>query len=195
MIVLEKVGNYRGLGEELIAVVKCIQSAFDETMPLAEILPELKGDYVCILHGADKATVTGYCAMTYGLPSKLITNCPYDEVEGYYLSAAAVSKGYQRQGLYKEMNRLRLSFAAHQRTSIIYTQTQNPQVEQGILSILDEMKTNRDISSFSFQRIHIPKAYGRMLTKEIPVARNLQYDVLNYAEGDAYVLVFSLSYL
>lgn len=184
---------YTQLGDLVNEIVQCIQNSFDMKMPVNEILPEIRGDYIWIWRNQDNRVV-GFCSIIFGTPNDLIDDCVASNKSGCYLSAATITKDAQGNGLYKQMTRTRLEIAIEAGLDLIFTQTQNPRIEEGIMSALNEQIEKGSIHQFTIERVLMKGAYGRMLTEEIPKARFIKYSDLDYQNGDAYILLFHLKY-
>ena len=110
---------------------------------------------------------------------------------GLYLAGAAVQKEHQHVGLYRKMNHTRIGKSIDARLSFIFTRTQNPKIEKGIVATLDAFQAEGRIAGFTIAREIVRGAYGRMLTERKPEPH---YEDLNYKAGDAHLFVFRLTY-
>ncbi len=110
-----------------------------------------------------------------------------------YLSAAVVDINFQGEGVYKEMTKFRIAVGGLDEGKEVRTRTQNPKVEEGILSALKTFAKDRKIT---VTRDRINGAYGRCLTGERQKTRdedlNKIYEQLDVNRGDAFVLHFKL---
>lgn len=115
--------------------------------------------------------------------------------QGVYFSGAAIDKNFQSAGLYKRMNEERIGEALKRGLKVIFTETQNPRVESGIIGTLTAMKHDGIITGYTMEeRGFLPGLYGRCLYMETPVDEKIQFDRLDYQAGDAYALIFHLEY-
>jgi len=189
----ENIKSSEQLGELVPKIVECIKSAFDYQMPVEEIVPEIKGDHVFLTMDTED-NVSGFSALVFGSPNELIENCIVSAEKGCYFSAATVAKNAQRLGIYKQLNRKRLEVVMSSKSRLVFTETQNPRVEEGIISVLKTLVEEGKIKRFVVSRIKMEQAYGRMLTAQIPIGKYTVYDKLDYKNGDAYILLFHLEY-
>lgn len=130
----------------------------------------------------DKVEV-GFSSLTYGK----------NEMQ---LGGAVIKKEEQKNGLYTLLTDVRVNIALQNTISKITTTTQNPRVEEGIIGVLNNLKLQKRILSYDFNREHLLGTYGRMLTYEIPKSPNEGlnkiYSQLNYDKGDAFKLSVNL---
>ena len=73
------------------------------------------------------------------------------------------------------------------------TTTQNPKVERGIRSILDELIAQDRIVSWTVEAEVLPGFYGRLLAANQPAAGS-PFEHLDLTAGDACSLLFGLRY-
>ncbi len=92
------------------------------------------------------------------------------------------------------MNNERVMEAMENRVPLIFTRTQNPRVQAGIEAVLSRLVDSGQINSFRTERIKVPGAYGRMLTKETTYSDSVNFDELDLDAGDAYILLFHIEY-
>ncbi|MBI2102700.1 hypothetical protein HYT55_02585 [Candidatus Woesearchaeota archaeon] len=121
----------------------------------------------------------------------------------YYtdLTGAVLGKEEQRRGLYRALTRERIEYSLAFAGHTFKTRTQNPRVEAGICSVLEEIteenrRGHRPLQSLMVTRESKPGLYGRMLTAKRPLSSNeklnAHYEQLCYERGDAFELTFSL---
>jgi hypothetical protein len=71
-------------------------------------------------------------------------------------------------GLYRELNRLRFEQILIRGIGFVATTTQNPKVERGIRSILDELVANDRIVSWTLVTEVLSGSYGQILAAHQP---------------------------
>lgn len=182
-LVFNQIKNAREIGAYLQGVLACIDSAFEGGVTREDALHHISGDIVTVSHS--NGEVSGFSSTVFDTPRNTV-GLGIDVV-GCYLQGATVSKEAQGNGVYKQMNQMRIVEALKRDVPFIYTRTQNPRVEAGIQSALDAMQVK-----YSLERVLVPGCYGQMLTKSKPEARGGSFDELDYEAGDAYVLFFIL---
>lgn len=74
------------------------------------------------------------------------------------------------------------------------TTTQNPKVERGIRSILDELVSNDRIVSWTLRTEVLPGFYGQLLATDQPDTAGTPLEHLDRNAGDACKLHFHLDY-
>ncbi len=113
-----------------------------------------------------------------------------------YLSGAVVDESCQQRGIYGRLARQRLLLGLIRGYSHFKTRTQNPNVERGIARALRELYRDGLVSFHTVDREFVPKVYGRMLTKTVPISKDPRlngiYNQLDRHAGDAYLLTISL---
>lgn len=133
---------------------------------------------------------------------ELFQDPSFPKTKGYYFAAAAVAAESQGEGLYGQMNKMRLAEAignGYKFTPLIFTRTQNPLVETAIRKELEQYPKNGRYRGFSLERRLVKGVYGQLLTNDLPPRSSDEsiqhaYDGLDALNGDAYVLLFHLEY-
>lgn len=176
----------------LKGAVSCAQDAFGHSMGEAEVVEHLDGDILLIV---ERGHVVGFATTRNASPAAMFPKEFVGSESGLYLAGAVVRKEYQGRGLYKELNRIRIGQAMTSGTELIFTRTQNPRVETGMRSVLEEYEEQGYIKGFFLERKKQPGAYGRMLTEQKPVVpEGSPYEDLNYEQGDAFIITIRLRY-
>ncbi len=114
---------------------------------------------------------------------------PEDEVQ----DAGVVDKNFQGQGIYRELNRLRLGYVIAENTPFITTTTQNPRIEKGVTSVLAEFVAAGSLTSYDIDRFLLPAFYVRRLISYDLESANTSFSELNMEAGDAFSLAFKLN--
>lgn len=158
------------------------------------IKENVKGDLFITAYRGDK--LVGVSTSVYGSPTEVLSNQSLPNDQGVYLAAGAVAKESQGEGIYQAMVLQRIYAGLDKGVNLVYTRTQNPRVEQSIISAMRILKLSKDIKDCTLERVKLPGFYGAMLTGEKPATndKKLQkvYAELNMRAGDAYVLLFRL---
>lgn len=189
----ENVHSHHELGEMADQIHECVKSAFGQPgFDKASTLEHLSGDLLITAHKGEK--LVAFSTSVYGSPSMVLKDSSLSLERGVYLAAGAVAKESQSEGIYQAMLLQRIYAGLDKGMNLIYTRTQNPRIEQAIISSMRILKKADDISDCTLERIKIPGIYGQMLTGEKPTTNDhrLQkiYADLDIKAGDAYVLLF-----
>ena len=102
--------------------------------------------------------------------------------------------GARDVGLYRELNRFRFAQILDRAIRFVTTTTQNPKVERGIRSILDELVAQGRIVSWTVEIEVMPRFYGQLLAAHRPDTAGTQFEHLDSNAGDACSLLFDLLY-
>lgn len=156
-----------------------------------DTLEHIAGDAVLVALDEDQK-VAGFAAVdvnTEGGPAAEYFQVAYPSA---YFAACAIAKRCQGTGLYDQFNQRRLRLALDNGAQQVYTRTQNPRVEEGIVREFNRAVDEGYMRSFAVGRQALRGFYGAMLTSDIPRANHLSYDDLDYAKGDAYMLQFDI---
>jgi len=113
---------------------------------------------------------------------------------GCYLAGATVSKEAQGRGIYKDMNEIRIRMGLDRNCELIFTRTQNPRVEAGVKASLEALKQEGLIGDYNLEKCILHGYYGKMLTKDKPKSSSVNYYELDQNAGDAYLLMFNITY-
>jgi hypothetical protein len=194
-IVFRNIEEAQGIGIYLNGVLDCIDSAFEGGVTREDALHHISGDLVTVVVDSEES-VKGFSSTLFGSP-KNILGTGSEEI-GCYLQGATVSKEAWGNGVYKQMNELRIREGIDAKLPLVFTRTQNPRVEKGILAVLEKFKKQNIIKDFQLNRIFVEGCYGTMLTKDEPILDSTDtgeaFKKLNFRAGDAYVLTFELEY-
>lgn len=171
----------------------CCLKAFGDHMDEQDIINHTTGDLVVTVHDAHQDDRV----VAFGAADLL---SPYEKFEderlsreiGCYFAAAAIAGDQQGRGLYHILNERRMQLAIQNNSPMIYTQTQNPRVQEGITNSIRRLEPTTGVGIGSISRIVRSGIYGGMLTHTQPMAKNLSYDDINYARGDAAIITWSL---
>lgn len=171
----------------------CCVRAFGDHMDEQDIINHTSGDLIITVQDANHDD----SVIAFGAADLL---SPYDKFEderltrgiGCYFAAAAIALDQQGRGLYHILNERRIQLAVQNDSGSIYTQTQNPRVQEGITNSIRRLEPVTGIGISSIERIVRPAIYEGMLTHTQPVARNLSYDDINYSRGDAAIVTWNL---
>ncbi len=193
-VLFENVLDHTQIPPEIVqGIILCVRSAFEGGVTDEDTLHHIQGDVVSV-HITDNGEVAAFSSTVIGSPKDILKLPDAPSEQGCYLAGATVAKEHQSSGLYKNMNRERIELAVAKKLPLVFTRTQNPRVQAGVESVLEKMKTDGRIVDFSFQRIKIPGYYGSMLTKTKPTHHGIEYTDLDYTVGDAYALIYTLTY-
>lgn len=196
--VYRDIADKEQLGELAETISVCIVKAFGNEMPQDEVDSELKGTFLIIAQTPD-GKVVGYGSLhrkKIGDSSEHYSISKYTnkELEIYSLSALAVDADYQRRGIAKVINSKVFDEAIKTQPIFVSTTTQNPGVEKSICSVLDDLVKQGKLLGYSIDRNKLPRFYGRSLTGYPLSYEGTPFEDLNQNEGDAFSLVFELSY-
>lgn len=193
---LHNISSPDDLGVLAAAITTCITSSFGQEMPQDEVSSALSGDLI-VLAKNDDESVIGFVS----LHRKTVGNFEHPGLEEYskdtmlfYLGSGVIDEDYQGHGIYRELNRKRLSQVVVEKSPLLTTTTQNPKVEKGITAVLNEFAEEGLIKSFSITRTILPNFYGRRLTKNSLTTVGSPFEELNIEAGDCFSLIFQLNY-
>ncbi len=190
----ENVTSYNKLPPAIaMGIIACVNSAFEGGVTEDDTLHHMQGDLITvILDKHDK--VLSFSSTMFGSPDQMFGVSGVSTEQGCYLAGATVAKESQGSGLYTAMNRERIGHALEKKLKVVFTRTQNPRVQAGIEAVLKETVDDGQITGYTLERSKVAGHYGSMLTKTKPEHPDISYDDLDYAAGDAYILVFNLHY-
>lgn len=160
-----------------------------------DVRRHLHGDVLTI--GFRDGTVVGFNSIEFRSPKDvwggLIPEFPFSTDGGVYFAGALIDGSAQNSGFYRRMNEERVMNGVRKGMSLVFTETQNPNVEAGMQSTMELMKSGGTIQDYTMDdRLLLPGLYGRCMYAEIPKNARISYGALNYQAGDAYALVFHL---
>lgn len=161
-----------------------------------DVRRHLHGDVLTL--GFRDGKVIGFNAIDFKSPRAVWAGLVPDEMlpadEGVYFSGALIDGSAQKSGFYRQMNEQRIARGAERGLNLVFTETQNPNVEAGIVNTLDSLKADGTIMDYSMEdRMLLPGLYGRCMYQEVPTNTRVSYDQLNYQAGDAYGLIFHIA--
>lgn len=190
--VFNDVNSYTQLDENIVnGILHCVPDSGMRTTD-EDTLHHIMGDIVTVYTDETTQEVIAFSSTVFGSPNDLLDSQEISDKQGCYLAGATISKARQSTGFYKQMNESRINAALVRNLDLIFTRTQNPRVQSGIQAVLENMKEKGVISNYELERILMPGCYGHMLTEEKPHDDKVSFDELDYENGDAYVLLFSL---
>lgn len=194
-ILFKNVKEAHDVGIYLNGILNCIDSAFEGGVTREDSLNHISGDIVTVLLDEEK-NVRGFSSTVFGSPRQILGIG--SRKPGCYLQGATVSKEIWGSGAYKQMNELRIQQAILQHLPLVFTRTQNPRVERGVLAVLDKFKQKKLIKRYQLKRTLVRGCYGTMLTKDKPKLDKSDtgkaFGKLDFEAGDAYVLEFRIRY-
>ena len=145
-----------------------------------------------VLPSEEDESIQGFAASKLVSPRQEFGDEDFDEETGLYLAAAAIRLEAQGSGVYSLFNEARIKFGLDHGVRKIFTRTQNPRVQEGVTKSIEKMIEDGDISDFSLSRVIREGIYGRMLTAEKPVAKDLAFNDLDFDRGDAFVVTWDI---
>lgn len=189
----DNIKSYNDIEPRIVKeITQCVASAFGGCVSETDALEHINGDVIFVKHDPETNRTDAFCSLVFDTPNRLFKLSNLSDELGCYFAAATVAKCSQGSGLYKDMNTNRTQVAIERNAALIFTRTQNPRVQAGIQSVLEEISEKGIINGFSLERRLIKGCYGQMLTNEIPFSRRVDFSELNYNNGDAYALLFHL---
>lgn len=161
-----------------------------------DVRNHLHGDVLTL--GFQNEIIVGFNSIDFKSPKDvwggLVSNLTLPTERGVYFAGALIDGNVQKSGFYQQMNEQRVIKGVEKNLKIVFTETQNPNVEAGIVNTLNTMKENKAITDYSMEnRILLSGLYGRCMYNEIPKNAKVSYDNLDYQAGDAYGLIFHLN--
>lgn len=182
------------------AVHKCVVSGFNRPdFDREDTAYHLDADFLVVAQHPVRRDVAGFLSARFVTLGDLAPDVPgvpgmeADQKVGY-LFGSAVGEEFQGNGLYRDMLREFVDEAFCQDVRIIVARTQNPTVEAGLRSVLQEKIEEGYIADVAITRTKVEGAYGRMLTGSVPpavkdasVQERYEQD-LDRKKGDAFIL-------
>ena len=173
----------------------CIASAFGGTITEEDASNHISGDQLLVLSKVDVdevPSILAFSSTSMVSPREQFLDDSFTDLVGCYFAGAAIAREFQSNGFYHELNKRRVLFAIQQQASFIFTRTQNPRVHESISKALEVMSSERLIGLAGMTRVIKEGVYGRMLTAEKPVAREVNYDDLDQENGDAAIITWTV---
>lgn len=184
----ENVKSYQQIDPDLVqGIIKCVHESGMRTTD-EDVLNHINGDAVIVYRDDQTGEVFAFSSTAFTSPDEHTGASGISTEEGCYLVGATVAKSRQSEGVYKKMNERRIGLGLDRGLNLVFTQTQNRRVLNGVQSVLEGYVENGRITGYQLEQILVPGCYGRMLTEEVP----LQFPELDYSKGDAYLLLFHL---
>ena len=160
----------------------------------------MTGDCVVLATEARSARVVG---MTI-LSMSTVAESPQAQLERHahvprhtalaHLQGTVIDPDVQGLGLYRELNRFRFESILDRRIRFVSATTQNPKVERGIRSVLDELVAQGRIVGWTLDTEVLPGCYGQLLAAGQPDTAGTPFEHLDRDAGDACSLLFGLHY-
>ncbi len=187
------------IGEATIQQILECRNTSGFTPTDEDVRRHLVGDVVSIYCQENSNRVVGFDAINFLSPGEnwrgLKPEGTFPEDGGVYLAGALIAGEAQKSGLYTKMTEERIRRGIERGYHLVFTETQNPNIEAGIKKTLEIMKAQGEIKGYAMgERVLFVGLYGRCMYKEVPKNDDISYDDLNYDAGDAYALVFYLEY-
>jgi len=170
---------------ELKDVMRVAKNAFTQTASERWITNLLTANSLLLsAYRKDTGAKVGFAASEY-------------QSDECHLVTAFIARSEQNQGIYYMFNKLRIADGLDEGFSIFTVTTQNPNVERGLSRAMQYFITQGNISSYSLTRELRRRTLPRMLTPHVPICPdesiNGNYHKLNYKNGDAFRLTFSVA--
>lgn len=198
---LENVGSWEDgrIGEETIQQILSSRDTSGFVPTDEDVLRHLKGDVLSIYVEESTQRAVGFDSINFLSPAEnwngLMPEGTFPDDQGVYFAGALIAGEMQKSGLYAAMTSERIRRGIERGVHLVFTETQNPNVEAGIRNTLESMRSEGEITGYTMdERVLLPGLYGRLMYKEIPRNATISYDALNHEAGDAYALVFNLAY-
>ncbi len=188
------------IGEDTIQQILACRNTSGFVPTDDDVRRHLKGDVLSIYVAEGSGRAVGFDSIEFKSPKDAFdgipgVNFPFPEGMGVYLAGVLIEGEAQKTGLYRKMSQERVRRGIERGYHIVFTETQNPNIEAGIKNTLEAMKQSGEIRGYSMdERVLLPGLYGRPMYADIPQNDRISYSELNYNVGDAYALVFNLDY-
>jgi hypothetical protein len=111
-----------------------------------------------------------------------------------HLHGTVIDPDVRGLGLFRELNRRWFAPVLDRRIRFVSATTQNPKVERGLRSLLDELVAEGRIVGWTLDTEVRPGFYGQLLAAGQPDAAGTALGHLDRDAGDACSLLFSLRY-
>ena len=174
------------------------RSTFGHAESEEETVRHMCGDYVALATDLRNETVAGMTilSMSTAAESPQAQLRRHDHIKGdaavAHLQGTVINPGVRGFGLYRELNRFRFEQILERRIGFVTTTTQNPKVERGVRSILDELVARDRIVSWTLETEVLPGFYGRLLAANQPDTAGTPF---GHLDPDACSLLFGLHHL
>lgn len=184
----ENIAGFQQIDPSIVqGIIRCVSASGMKTSD-QDVLDHIKGDAVIVYVDDKTKDVIAFSSTSFVSPREHFDSPETPSEVGCYFVGATVAKDRQSDGLYTKMSERRIGLALDRGLSLVFTQTQNRSVLNGIQSALESIKEKGLITGYETQRVLRPGLYGRMLTAEMPLA----FPDLDYSKGDAYSFFFHL---
>jgi hypothetical protein len=188
------------IGEDTIQQILACRNTSGFIPTDDDVRRHLKGDILSIYLEESTGRIVGFDSIEFKSPKDGFDGIPgvdfsFPEAMGVYFAGALIAGEAQKAGLYTRMTQERVRRGIERGHHIVFTETQNPNIEAGIRNTLDTMKQAGEIKDYSMdERVLLPGLYGRCMYEDVPQNDRISYNGLNHNAGDAYALVFNLDY-
>lgn len=188
------IDHHSQLPDELVSSIGlCVLEAFGSSMAGEDVSPNIHGEQVIAVYpDVNRTRVVAFGAADILSPRSKFGDESLSDRIGCYFAAATIAPDFQGRGIYRMLNARRLQFAVDSLLDTIFTQTQNPRVQEGITNTIRRLEPTTGVSLQGIDRVVRRGAYGKMLTDTQPFARQLSYDDIDYDAGDAAVVTWQL---
>jgi hypothetical protein len=199
-VTLKSVASLDDFGTYADSVFALTRATFGHAESVDETLRHLSGDDVALVTDGRTGGVVGLTTLSMSTGAQL----PHVQLERHgevsretaiaYLQGTVIHPDAQGRGLYRKLNRLRFEGILDRRARFVSTTTQNPKVERGIRSILDDLIEERRIVGWTLDTEVLPGCYGQLLAADQPDTAGTPFEHLDREAGDACSLLFDLRY-
>jgi hypothetical protein len=174
------------------------RSTFGHAESEEETVRHMMGDYVALATGLCNNAVAGMTILSISTaaesPQTQLRR--HDHIEPgaavAHLQGTVTDPDARGLGLYRELNRLRFEQILARSIRFVTTTTQNPKVERGVRSILDELVAQDRLVSWTLETEVLPGFYGQLLAANQPDIVGSPFEHLDPNAGDACSLLFVL---
>ena len=176
------------------------RSTFGHAESEEETVRHMLGDYVALATDLRNDAVAGMTilSMSTAAESPHTPLRRHERIERNaavaHLQGTVTDPNARGLGLYRELNRLRFEQILNRSIRFVTTTTQNPKVERGVRSILNELVTQDRIVSWTLETEVLPGLYGQLLAANQPDIAGTPFEHLDSNAGDACLLLFDLHY-
>ncbi len=176
------------------------RSTFGHAESEEETVRHMIGDYVALATDLRNDTVAGMTILSRSTAAESAQTQiqRHDHIEPdaavAHLQGTVTDPDARGLGLYRELNRLRFEQILDRSIRFVTTTTQNPKVERGVRSILDELVAQDRIEAWTLDTEVLPGFYGQLLAANQPDIAGSPFEHLDPNAGDACSLLFDLHY-
>ncbi len=177
------------------------RSTFGHAESEEETVRHMIGDYVALATDLRSDTVAGITILSMST----VAEPPQAQLRRHdhhidpdaavaHLQGTVTDPDARGLGLYRELNRFRFEQILDRSIRFVTTTTQNPKVERGVRSILEELVARDRIVSWTLETEVLPGFYGQLLATDQPDIAGTPLEDLDPNAGDACSLLFCLHY-